>query len=138
MNRLAFPRMAISKAFPALSARSSSSSPSSLALSITAGDAPWNRAQGMRSKFESASVLSDHPPDMRWAGSALELADQVRRATGVVHARSTRMARISHNDARVIDNVLIESCVASFRNCTLLRSRQKTTNKTYPPHQLDC
>lgn len=40
MNRLAFPRMAISKAFPALSARSSSSSPSSLARSITAGEAP--------------------------------------------------------------------------------------------------
>ena len=62
MNLLAFPRMAISKAFPALSAISSSSSPSSLTRSITAGEAPWNNAHGMRSRLDSAKVRSDHPP----------------------------------------------------------------------------
>lgn len=65
MNLFAFPKMAISKAFPALSAKSSSSSPSSLARSMTAGEAPWKSAQGMRRRLDNASVRSDQPPVTR-------------------------------------------------------------------------
>jgi hypothetical protein len=40
--------------------------------------------------------------------------------------RSTLIANISQRFARDMDNVLIDSCDASFRNCTRLSIRQNT------------
>lgn len=97
-----------------------SSSPSSLALSITSCEAPWKSAQGVNKTVASGKLLSDQPPDRQLISVE---QNQWRRNS---HVRSTLLASISHSVALVKERVAMDSWVDSLLNCTLFNSKQNT------------